>query len=290
MLSSEQATIAAHLNCATITALNFYPIKSCAGTALTEARLSPRGIAHDREFMVVDAATNTFLTQRELPRMALIHPTCAADALRVSAPGMPDLIIPVSTNASAAMQVRVWRDTCNAVDQGADAARWFGEFLGIDCRLVGMAPDFVRHVNQDFAITPQDQVGFADGYPLLIISEESLADLNQRITGPTLPMNRFRPNIVIAGGGMPFGEDRLRRFMVGDVTFHVVKPCQRCPIPTTDQATALVGKEPLKTLAKFRRLPDDGVVFGQNVIHAGPGTIRVGQALTVVDVQPGPLA
>lgn len=288
MLTSEQTDLATQLSHATITALNFYPIKSCAGTPLTEAQLTARGIAHDREFMLVDA-TGTFLTQRELPRMALIHPTRAADVLHVTAPDMPELVMPVITDAPEHVPVRIWRDTCDAVDQGGDAAQWFSQFLGITCRLVRMAPDYVRHVNQDFALTPQDQVSFADGYPLLIISEESLADLNQRITGPRLPMNRFRPNIVIAGAGLPFGEDRLRRFCVGELTFHVVKPCKRCPIPTTDQTTAIVGKEPLKTLAKFRRLPDDGVIFGQNVIHSGPGTIRVGQALTALAVQPGPL-
>jgi uncharacterized protein YcbX len=193
---------------------------------------------------------------------------------------MPPLLATVAT-AGPERQVTIWRDTCPAIDQGDAVAAWFGQFLGTDCRLVRLPDTYRRQVDQTFATSPDDQVGFADGFPFLLISEESLADLNGRLDAP-LPMNRFRPNIVVRGGG-PFWEDRVSTFRIGAITFRCVKPCARCPITTTDQATALVGKEPLRTLATFRRggihVPGPvrgAAYFGQNVIHDATGVIRVG--------------
>lgn len=265
---------------ALVSALYCYPIKSCAGTALDEAAIDARGIRHDRELLVIDAATGRFLTQRELPRMALIAPRIADGALRATAPGMPALAAPIRREG-ATREVAVWRDRCPAVDQGADAARWFSDFLRHECRLVRMAEGFVRRVDPAYATADRDQVGFADGYPFLLLSEESLADLNRRLPEP-LPTDRFRPNIVIAGGGAPYVEDRLARVRIGAVAFQVVKACARCAITTTDQATAQRGKEPLATLATYRRV-ERGVLFGQNLIHEGPGTIRRGDRVAVLD-------
>jgi uncharacterized protein YcbX len=190
----------------TVTGLYHYPIKSCAGTALTSATLDARGILHDRELMLVDATTSKFLTQRELPQMALITPRLADGELTVTAPGLAELTVPIVTQG-ATRPVGIWLDTCEAVDQGDTIAGWLSTFLGHDCRLVRMADDFTRIVDQTYATSATDQVGFVDGFPCLLIAEESLTDLNARLAEPLL-MNRFRPNIVIAGG-TPFGEDHL---------------------------------------------------------------------------------
>lgn len=256
----------------TVAGLFHYPIKSCAGSALTEATLDPRGIRHDRELMVIDAATGTFLTQREYPRMALIAPRLDGHTLRVGAPGMAPLTVPV-VRAGATRPVAIWRDTCPAVDQGDAAADWLGAFLGTPCRLVRMAEGYVRDVDPTYATSPADQVGFADGFPCLLIAEESLADLNGRLAEPLL-MNRFRPNIVISGGA-PFGEDHVGRLRIGEIVFHAPKACARCTITLVEQETARTGKEPLRTFASFRKAKR-GVLFGQNLIHATTGTIRVG--------------
>lgn len=264
-----------------VTGLYRYPIKSCAGTALTEATLEPRGIVHDRELLVVDAATGAFLTQRELPRLALVTPDIDDREVRVAAPGQTPLAAPLVKDGPR-RAVMIWRDTCEAVDQGDELAAWFGDFLHAACRVVRMAPDFVRGVDPTYATGPADQVGFVDGFPLLLIAEESLAELNRRLPDP-LPMNRFRPNIVIAGGA-PHGEDFVGRFQIGAITFSAVKFCARCAITTTDQATARVGKEPLTTLATYRR-SKRGVLFGQNVVHAATGTIRVGDPVIAREAQ-----
>lgn len=270
-----------------VSALNVYPIKGCAGLSLDAAPVGPRGLLHDRELMLVDAATGMFLTQRELPRLALIRPLPhpgdplgppGEATLVLEAPAMPRLEVQVVRDGPR-REVVVWDDRCRAVDQGDEAAGWLSEFVGRGCRLVRMADEFVRKVDPRYARSERDQVGFADGYPFLLISEESLADLNARLATP-LPMNRFRPSLVIRGEE-PFVEDRLGGFRIGAITFHAVKPCARCVVTTTDQTTAAVGKEPLATLATFRQVGHK-VLFGQNLVHEGTGTIRVGDRLVSI--------
>ncbi|MGI8554576.1 MAG: MOSC domain-containing protein [Dehalococcoidia bacterium] len=263
----------------TVTALYHYPIKSCAGRPLERAEFDRRGILHDRELMLVDSAGKCFLTQRELPRMALIRPRISETTLTVESVGMPPLIVPILPDGPQ-YPVTIWRDTCRAVDQGEAAAAWFAAFLGVDCRLVRLTDGFVRPVDPAYATDPADEVGFADGYPFLLLSEESLADLNRRLAEP-LPVNRFRPNILVAGGGQPYLEDHVKTLRIGSVIFHVVKPCARCTIPTTDQETGARGKEPLATLATYRRA-GNAVLFAQNLIHTAPGAIRVGDPVTVL--------
>jgi uncharacterized protein YcbX len=262
-----------------VSALYRYPIKSCAGTALDTADIGVRGIVHDREFMVVEAASGLFVTQRELPRMALIRPDVANGTLHLGAPAMPPLAMRVVADGPP-RDVVVWRDRCPAVDQGDDVATWLSDFLERRCRLVRMADAHTRRVDPAYAVREADQVGFADGYPFLLISEESLADLNGRLAAP-LMMNRFRPNIVVRGG-TPYAEDRWRRIRIGAVELHLVKACARCAITTTDQETAAVGREPLATLATYRRV-ERGVLFGQNAIHTTQGAIRVGDTVEVLD-------
>src|SRR5215207_2172992 len=258
--------------------LYHYPIKSCRGTSLTEAVVGVRGIAADRHWMVVDAA-GTFLSQRKLPRMALIAPRLGGGVLEVTAPGVPPLNVAVGHGGRRA-DVSVWDDRCAAIDEGDAAAEWFTTFLGMACRLVRMPDDEVRHVDPTYA-GPGDQVGFADGFSFLLTSRASLDELNRRLPTP-LPMNRFRPNLVI-DGVEPFEEDGWRHIRVDGITFNVAKPCARCAITTTDQNTAERSKEPLRTLATFRNVPGRGVMFGQNLVHDRPGMLRVGAVVEVLD-------
>jgi uncharacterized protein YcbX len=262
-----------------VSALNVYPIKSCAGIALDVARLGPRGIMHDRSFMLVDRE-GMFLTQREHPRMALIRPAISADGeLTLRATGMQALTI-VSNQHGPRYPVTVWKYTGDGIDQGDEVAEWFSSFLSLDCRLILFPNEAVRRSNPKYAKREQDQVAFADGYPCLLISEASLVDLNTRLEQP-LPMNRFRPNIVV-GGTEPYAEDTWRVIRIGEVMFDIVKPCDRCVITTTDQITTQRGKEPLKTLATYRQATDNGVMFGQNLTYARPGTIRVGDRVEII--------
>jgi uncharacterized protein len=265
-----------------ISALYCYPIKSCAAVPLLEARIDACGIRHDRRLLLTDA-DGVFLTQREHPRLALIKPEIDGDHLTVVAPEMPTLTLAI-VQTGVPHAVRIWRDTCQAIDQGDVAADWFGAFLHTRCRLVAMAPNFVRRVNPQYARRAEDQVGFADGYPFLLTTEASLQDLNARLAAP-LPMNRFRPNIVIAGS-TPYAEDRWQSLRLGPVDFAVAKPCVRCVITTTDQETTQKGQEPLRTLATYRHVSGLGVTFGQNLIHLEPGTLRLGDPVVLVENAP----
>jgi MOSC domain-containing protein len=259
-----------------LTALHVYPIKSAAGLAPAEWDVDGLGLRYDRRWMVVDGS-GRMLTQRSHPRLALVRPSVGDGILRIETVGMPALELPLSPGPSVALSVTVWDDTCAAGWTGERAARWFSELLETECSLVHIAETNARPVDPDYAPAGH-RVGFADGFPFLLISEESLEDLNRRLEVP-LPMNRFRPNLVIAGGE-PFGEDRMGPFAIGGIRFAVVKPCDRCVVTTTDQTTGERGPEPLRTLATFRRA-DRKVLFGQNVVHEGTGRLRVGDPLQV---------
>ncbi|MBK8020586.1 MAG: MOSC domain-containing protein [Chloroflexi bacterium] len=261
-----------------VTGLFVYPIKSCGGIRVSSAVVEPRGFAHDRRWLIVDP-DGMFLTQRELPRMALIRTALEPDALVLTAPETSTLRIPYDQTGER-VAVTIWRNSgVGAIDQGEVIGGWLSDTLKATVRLVRMADDTVRQVDQRYAPRPTDQVSFADGYPFLIISEESLDDLNNRLDEP-LPMNRFRPNVVVRGGGA-YAEDTWRKIAMGGVTFEVVKPCARCAITTTDQETARRGKEPLRTLAMYRD-SERGVLFGQNLTCRGEGTLHVGDAVRVI--------
>ncbi|MGH9885243.1 MAG: MOSC domain-containing protein [bacterium] len=257
----------------------FYPVKSCRGISLDAASLDRRGIVDDRRLMIVDDWAR-FISQRSHPRLALVAPRLHDGCVTLAAPGMPPLSVPV-VRQGATRTVVVWNDECEAVDQGREASEWLSTYLEARVDLVRMDDRFIRPVDSQYAVRKTDEVSFADAYPLLVISEESLEDLNARLAEP-VPMNRFRPNIVVRGGGA-FAEDHWRRVRFGEVNAAIVKPCARCSTTTVDQDTAARGKEPLRTLATYRHDPERDVLFGQNVIHAAPGTIRVGD---VVDVAP----
>ena len=270
----------------TVTGLFRYPIKSCRGQAIPVAGFDARGVVHDREFVVVDA-TGKFLTQRQVPRMALIVPEIVPGGLRVSAPGMEPIAFARQVEGRR-IAVEIWKDEAGGVDQGDAIAAWLSAFMGRSVRLARMAADHVRQVDQTYA-RPEDQTGFSDGYPILLVSEESLVELNRRLAEQgeaTLPMDRFRPNIVVSGIA-PNDEDTWGDIRIGGdgaggaMTLHGVKLCARCAITTTDQQTAETGKEPLRTFAGYRKFPR-GVMFGQNMTFDGTGSIAVGDGVAVM--------
>jgi uncharacterized protein len=248
-----------------------YPIKSCAGISLKSAELSATGLRHDRRWMLVDR-TGEFMSQRAHPRMALISTRLSGEHLVASAPGMPDLKIPLRQENEDQIDVSVSGDDGRGAPVGREADGWFGEFLRSPCRLVCKPDDDPRLVDSLYA-ERGDQVGFADGFAFLLVSEASLADLNERLEDP-LPMNRFRPNLVVTGCG-PYAEDGWGRVSIGSVPFRVAEACPRCAITTVDQETGSRGKEPLRTLATYRKF-DGEVFFGRNLIHDAFGTVRVG--------------
>ncbi len=252
-----------------LTGLFVYPVKGARGISLREADVDARGLAHDRRFMVVDAA-GTYVTQRGAPRLALLETAIEGGHLRLRALG-DAARVPLSPQG-ARRRVVVWDDTCEAVDCGDDAARIVSALVGSPSRVVHMPDDVVRPVDPAYA-APGDRVGFADGFPLLVTTEASLADLNARLERP-VPMDRFRPNVVLDGEG-PFDEDLYTTLRVGSLHLRMPKRCARCVVTTVDQATAEVSKEPLRTLATFRTA-DRGVYFGQNAIPDAPGVLRVG--------------
>lgn len=254
-----------------------YPVKSLRGEALDALELGARGPALDRHWMVVDSE-GRFLTQRQQPRMALVATRIdPAGGLHLAAAGMPE--IAVAHAAAERTTVTVWGDTLQAapVDPAADA--WLSRFLGQPCRLVAFAAEARRPVDPAYAAA-QDQVGFADGFPLLLIAQASLDDLNARLQ-QALPMRRFRPNLVVSGCA-PYAEDGWRRIRIGDLTLRVVKPCSRCVIPTIDPDTGERGAEPMRTLLGYRQR-DNKVWFGQNLIHDGLGRLALGMPVEVIE-------
>ena len=273
---------------AAVAGLNLYPVKSCRGIAVPRARSCVRGLVvdspafavGDREWMIVDGA-GRFLTQREVPRLALVGTAIAGDSLRLSMDGLPVLAVPLAVPVGATREVVVWDTEVSAHDAGAAAAAWLAAALDFDARLVRFDPGHERRCNPDYAGDSGAHTAFADGYPLLVAGEASLADLNLRLVataGAALPMNRFRPNVVIAG--LPaYDEDHLEAIEIGGVVIRPVKRCTRCTTTTTDQATGTRGVEPLQTLGGYRYDEAlDGVTFGVNaiVVAGGGREIAVG--------------
>jgi uncharacterized protein YcbX len=261
----------------TVSALNIYPVKGLKGIALSEARCTDRGLEHDRRWMVVDSQ-GVFLTQRDHPMMATVWTDIAGDALVLSAPEADEISVPLDPGSASPLRVRVWKSECTALAVSIAADRWLSAYLGFDCRLVYMPDESKRTSNPQYA-GYERFVSFADGYAYLAIGEASLADLNARLAAkghPALPMNRFRPNIVVAGSG-PYAEDQWAEIGIGSAVLRGVKPCGRCQVTTTDQATGEVkGPEPLATLASYRDSREFGQMFGMNLVTIKPGMIRVG--------------
>lgn len=264
----------------TLGEIRVHPLKSAAGIVVDRVELDDFGPRHDRRWMAV-GEDDVFLSQREVARLALVR-TEIVDAegarprLRLEAPDLPPLDVPPGT---AARRVRVWRDTVDARDCGDAAAEWITAALGLSARLVHLPEDGLRPIPAPYG-RPGDRVAFSDALPFLVLTRASLDDLNARLEQP-LPVERFRPNLVI-DGARPYADDRWRRIRIGAVELDVVKPCARCVITTTDQGTGERGREPLRTLATYRRR-DGHVWFAQNAIHRGRGALRVGDPVEVLE-------
>jgi len=258
--------------------LTYYPIKACRGFDVTESRVERMGLANDRRMMVV-TPDGEFLTQREHAKLALITPTLKNDSVTLSAPNFDSIHFTTQKTGTATPVNIWWSKGVQAIDQGNETAQWFSDWLGISVRLVHIDSNFKRKLNSDFAINEDDHTGFADGYPILIISEASLQDLNSKLDS-ALPMNRFRPNIVVQNCE-PFAEDTWKRIRIGDVEMALVKPCARCEVTTIDKETLERNKEPLKTLATYRK-QKNGAMFGVNVIPLNEGTVKVGMSVEIL--------
>jgi len=266
-----------------LSALYCYPLKSAAGIALDRAQLEPRGLQYDRRWMVIDAE-NTFVSQRSEPRLARIQPhlmdtSYALPTLQLRAPDMPVMDVPLIASGSS-VPVHVWEDTVTAVTVNTEVDVWLSEVLAQPVRLVYLPDDSHRPIDPDFTqVGAHNEVSFADGYAVLVVSEASLEDLNTRLDTP-IPMNRFRPNVVVHGCA-PYAEDDWTTLQAGDTRLSLVKPCGRCVVTTTDQETLERSPEPLRTLATYRK-QGSYVMFGQNAVVMQEGWLERGMPLTVI--------
>lgn len=267
---------------AVVRSLHLYPLKGGRAIEVEQALVTPRGIEGDRRWMVVDAQ-GVFLSQREVPRLALVTAMPVPGGIQLGAPGTRRLEVPVSGDAAASRVVRLWAGTCLAIDQGDEAAAWLTQWLGLPCRLVWQPDGARRRVDQRYATSGDDVVSFADGFPLLVCSRSSLDDLNAHLPAP-VPMTRFRPNLVVEGWE-PWREDGVGRLRAGEVELALVKACARCVVTTVDQETAEAGREPLRTLARVRPGPR-GAMFGENAIPTVTGRIAGGDRVEVVEQRP----
>ncbi len=279
-----------------ISEINIYPIKSLKGIAMEAATVEERGLRHDRRWMLT-TPEGMFFTQREFPRMSLVDVGVSDDGLCVTADKFGTLEIPLEPDTGDRRPVTIWQSVCEGEVYGGALNEWFSDVIGTDCQLVYMPDDTRRSINPRFD-RGDEVVSFADGYPLMVISEASLADLNGQagMLAAPLPMNRFRPNLVVSGSDS-FAEDEWTRIKIGESIFRSTKPCERCVITTVEQSKGeFSGKEPLKTLAAYRMAKDvipekfeafgmsaNAVLFGQNLIAENAGaTIRVGDAVEVL--------
>jgi uncharacterized protein YcbX len=270
--------------CARLASIHIYPLKAARAVDLDQAQVEPWGLAGDRRWLVVDEA-GRFVSQREEPALARVIVRPAEHAITVSAAGRPDISVPAPCHASGGemLRVSVWSSTVLAAAAGPAAASWFSAYLRRPVRLVYLDDPTRRAVDPEYG-SAGDVVSFADGYPLLLTSTGSLNELGRWLIDDgdrPVPMNRFRPNVVVAGAS-PWTEDGWRRIRIGAVSFRVVKPCGRCVVTTIDQATAQGGRQPLHMLGRRRRF-GQMLVFGQNLIPDAPGAIRVGDPVQILE-------
>ncbi|HUE94874.1 MOSC domain-containing protein [Pseudomonas sp.] len=259
-----------------------YPLKSAAGESLKEIGLDALGVAGDRRWMVVDAGTGRFLTQRLLPQMSQVQARWqGTEQLLLSAPGMSELRVALPNQGAELRGVTIWRDNLQVPDAGEAAALWLSQLLGRACRLVQVPAAYARQVNTAYAEVG-DKVAFADGFPLLLIGQASLDDLSARVGRP-LEMLRFRPNLVVTGSE-PYAEDSWKRIRIGTLEFRVVKGCSRCIMTTLDPQTGerSADREPLTTLKTYREREGD-VYFGQNLIACGEGQLALDMPVQVLE-------
>ncbi|MGY2290057.1 MOSC domain-containing protein [Pseudomonas sp. SDO528_S397] len=265
-----------------LSALYRYPLKSGQGQALQHSGLDKLGLEGDRRWMLVDEASGRFLTQRAVAKMSQLSALWnSAGGLTLSGAGTAPLDVPLPGEAAELRGVTIWRDTLRVPDAGDAAAAWVSDFIGKPTRLVHVPLARARSTEAGYG-RDDDQVAFADGFPLLLIGQASLDDLSQRIGRP-MEMLRFRPNLVIEGSA-PFAEDSWKRVRIGEVEFRVVKSCSRCILTTIDPASGQRSpdREPLATLKTYRE-QDGDVMFGQNLVNDGLGRLDVGMPVTVLE-------
>jgi hypothetical protein len=260
-----------------ISQLYIYPVKSLGGISLQQAQVTSRGLQHDRRWMLIDES-NVFLSQRKFPQMALFKLSLLEEGLEViHASSLSRAVIPFIPQTQEHLSVKIWDDECIGTRVSPALDEWFSNLLSFNCRLVYMGENSLRPVDPNYA-GPQHITSFADAYPMLLISEASLNDLNARLKEP-IGMERFRPNMVITNTE-PYQEDALQHFTAAGINFYSVKPCARCVMIGVDQQTATTGTEPLKTLSGYRKA-NNKIYFGQNLIHDGEGVLTVGDDLSI---------
>ena len=264
-----------------LTGIAIYPLKSGAGVDLDAREVEARGLRGDRRWMVIDA-DGVCVTARERPQLVRVRAEIAGPGLRLGMDGGEPLDVRYPEPGSRAARVWIWGQACSALDAGDSAARWMSEALDKPVRLVAM-DDGVRRRPDPECTLPEDEVSFADCYPVLAIGRSSLDDLNTRTPAP-VSMRRFRPNFVVTGG-TPYVEDHWRRIRIGSVEFEGVENCERCELPTIDPDTGIPDprREPMRTLARYRRRPTGAVFLGQNLVPRGTGTVRVGDRVVVLE-------
>lgn len=255
--------------------LFIYPVKGCAGISLMEATVDNYGFSYDRNWMLVDES-GRFLSQRTDPALALVRPKLTSSRILLEAPGMGPMELDL-TPQGASVSVSVWDDHVNACDVGDIPARWFQQYLGKTVRLVGIGTGYHRNVRHNEHVF-SSQVHFGDAFPLLVITQASLDTLNEKLTD-AVPMDRFRPNIVIDGVDA-HAEDVWQHIRCGDLVMMYGKPCGRCKVTTIDQKTTEMAQEPLKTLATYRKMGNK-VCFGSYYLPVGSGRLRVGDGVMV---------
>jgi uncharacterized protein YcbX len=258
--------------------INIYPIKSLGGISVNEAKLEQRGLQYDRRWLLIDEE-GRFITQRKHFSLAMLQVTIDGHTLTVShkADLLNKISFPIAKCATQRIQVSIWDDVSSGFEVDENVSDWFSAFLNMKVKLVKMPDDDQRYVDPDFALNGE-LVSFADAYPCLIIGQSALDNLNEKLAAP-VRMDRFRPNFVFTGGE-PHLEDRFGDFSLGDNLFSAANQCARCVLTTVDQQTGVKGQEPLRTLAEYRTV-NRKVMFGQNLLHQGTGTVRVGEELIV---------
>ena len=279
-----------------VSQLCVYPLKSCQGIELQQVQVNLQGFERDREMMLV-SGSGKFLTQRQFPQLAKVKVEIAPETitLKVADGTIAPLVFEPNLNGRE-MEVEIWRDRTQAIDQGDEVAQWFHRLLNLEtdkvCRLVRQSADTTRLLEQKYQGERDISLGFTDNYPVMLTATSSLRELNDRIVEihqqqkQAIPMNRFRPNIVL-NTIEPFIEDTWSIIQIGEIKFTVVKPCSRCIITTVDQHQGSKNtlKEPLNTLGTFRQLSEQGVMFGENMIPQNEGVIRVGDRLKVLETR-----
>lgn len=253
-----------------------YPVKSLAGIQVSSWQVTEKGFLHDRKWMLIDS-NNQFLSQRRLPKMALIKTQLTETELILSTATSGSISLDLFPQDGAEIISTIWKDQCLSKTLSKETDQWLSDFLGVDCKIVYQPDEVIRPVDPNYACA-SDKVNFSDGFPFLITSEASLSSLNQAM-GLQLPMQRFRPNLVISQCES-YAEDSWREISINNINFRLPKPCSRCAVPTIDIETAQTGKEPLTTLNRLRKW-NKHVYFGQNALHDNTGELSINSSVTI---------